>query len=287
MRKLSILFLNASTVAVCLLAVLWELDAAGVYLSLTGSTRIELIAFSPTTFLMGRPKSTSAPADTTSQEAAQPEHKVSLSAFSIGKYPITVEQYCEFLNAVGFRAAFTENRALLKDIVEKPRGRFTPRAARVGFPITYVIPAGAMAFCDWVSKVSHRKCRLPTEAEWEFAAKGVQGRTYPWGETLPSGNPFGAKVGENPALATPEGVEDLNGPVYQYCLDMFDGDFYKSSPVQDPVCTNGVWHVVRGGPMFMFMEQLRMPATWKRFHALETNSLSGFRIVVEGGQVAE
>lgn len=259
------------------------LDEPGrvIFLPLPGTNRIEVIRFGPAAFLMGRPESSKAPADRASQEAAQPEHRVSLRRFWIGKYPVTVAQYCEFLNSVEFRAEFTENHALMQDLVEMPSGQFRPKPSRLGFPVGGVTPAGAVAFCEWVSTLSHRKCRLPTEAEWEFVAKGEQGRTYPWGEGLRTQNPYDCPVGANSSLKTPEGVEDLNGPVYQYCLDMFDKDYYKYSPSQNPVCTNGNWRVSRGGPMFMFMGQLTMPATWKRFHALGVQRLSGFRIVVE------
>jgi formylglycine-generating enzyme required for sulfatase activity len=145
-----------------------------------------------------------------------------------------------------------------------------------------VTAEGAIAFCRWLCDETGRLCRLPTEAEWEFAAKGREGRTYPWGETPQKGNPYGSHVGANPHLATPDGVHDLNGPVYQYCADMFNESFYQTSPVEDPVCTNGFSRVVRGGPMFMFMEKLQMPPTWKRFRANENEiELHGFRIVIE------
>jgi formylglycine-generating enzyme required for sulfatase activity len=240
---------------------------------------LELVFFPSNTFKMGCPEFTKVLVDTASKKCAQPEHFVSLSAFWIGKYPITVGQYCTFLNAVGFRTEFTEKRGLLRDIEHKVS--FKPRPLKANFPAGYVSLMGAVSFCEWLSTATHRKCRLPTEAEWEFVAKGVQGRTYPWGETPSTTNPYGCRVGENPTLATPDGVEDLNGPVYQYCLDRFDCSFYKHSPNYNPLSTNGVSCVVRGGPMFMFMERLGMPATWKRFQSLETNMLSGFRIVVE------
>jgi len=262
---------------------LWNSHRSG-HAIIDRTNAVELISFGPSTFMMGRPMNSTARAAEFDQNAAQPEHQLSLSAFSVGKYPITVDQYCDFLNAVGFHPEFTVNRALLQDFVEKPKGAFKPIRNHAFYPVRNVTLAGAKAYCDWASKISCRKCTLPTEAEWEFVAKGVQGRTYPWGEADRFVRFRDSKIGEHPQLATPEGVQDLNGPVYQYCLDLFDPDFYKRSPAKNPVCTNGNWPVVRGGPMFRFMEKLRMPATWKRFHSgdeTEADVSIGFRIVVE------
>lgn len=266
---------------VCMQAVALAESGIGGFLALPSTNRIDLIRFGPGAFLMGRPKSSKAPSDLASQKAAEPEHWVSLRCFWIAKYPVTVGQYCEFLNSGRFRPEYTDADVLADEVIESHSHVFRARASRQSFPMGGVTPAGAHAFCEWISTVSRRKCRLPTEAEWEFVAKGDKGRTYPWGEAVRARNPYGCPVGANPSLRTPEGVEDLNGPVYQYCLDLFDSSYYKQSPSQNPVCTNGNWPVMRGGPMFMFMGQLTMPATWKRFHAFGVDRLSGFRVVVE------
>lgn len=270
--SLTALFLVASLEACC----------GGEFLKLTESNRIELVSFEANSFLMGRPKSTTAIASRFDEKAAEPEHEVFLSAFAIGKYPITVEQYCDFLNAVGFRSEFMENQAMLVYFSRATAGKFKPKAGRTGFPVADVTVAGAVAFCKWMSEISGLKCRLPSEAEWEYVAKGVHARTYPWGETVISRNPYGSRIGDNPDMATPEGVHDLNGPVYQYCIDKFDSTFYVRSPKSNPVCATGDTHVVRGGPLFRFNGQLTMPPTWKRFQLSEATGLSGFRIVVVG-----
>jgi formylglycine-generating enzyme required for sulfatase activity len=251
------------------------------HVDLYGTNRIELIQFAASTFMMGCPASPPPPWAAIAENDAKPEHRVSLSAFSIGKYPVTVAQYCGFLSAVGFRAEFTDHYTLLRDMDQSSEGAFSPKQGMASFPVRAVSPSGAEAFCRWVSAVTGRKCRLPSEAEWEFVAKGTQSRTYPWGEMTMSANPYGSAVGRNPSLATPEGVQDLDGPVYQYCLDKFNENFYRSSPVQDPVCTSGIFQVVRGGPMFNYNGHLRMAPTWRRFEAPEASALNGFRIMIE------
>ena len=93
-------------------------------------------------------------------------------------------------------------------------------------------------------------------------------------------------LGENPDLATPDGIQDLNGPVAQWCLDNYDEDFYARSPSLDPLCRNQTSsYVVRGGPMMRYITGLTFPATWKRFQMHDPKSLHdpariGLRVVV-------
>jgi formylglycine-generating enzyme required for sulfatase activity len=235
----------------------------------TGTNMISLVSFRNADFLMGSPNHL--PAPWFPDPAAYPEHRVRLSPFAI----------CEFLNSNGLRSDYTKEGLLLRDLNVSGQ-RFSPRPGKASFPVRGVSFRGAEAYCRWLSEVTKRRCRLPTEAEWEFVAKGKQGRTYPWGEETVSDNPLWAPVGVHPKLATPEGVNDLNGPVYQWCVDRYSPDFYKRSGMTNPACTTGDSFVLRGGPLFRYNGKLTMPATWKRFQQSEDASfITGFRIVVE------
>ncbi len=253
------------------------------------SNAIELVFFQGGDFLMGCPTKPPRPWKPIYFDEAQPEHKVFVSPFWLGKYPISVPQFCEFLNKSRHEPT-PGNRALFfKNMLKLSGGRFSPEHPNKIYPIGGVSFKDAESYCMWLSQATKRKCRLPTEAEWEYAAKGgLKNRTYPWGdaakETRP--NPWGAPLGAHPQLATPEGVFDMNGPVYQWCKDYFREDFYSVSPYADPQCTQpSGGRVSRGGYMYRVYisgERLFLPPSWKRFQAFENEDANlGFRIVAE------
>jgi formylglycine-generating enzyme required for sulfatase activity len=188
------------------------------------------------TFLMG-----SDPAvDPEAGRAEQPQHQVRLSEYYIGKYPITNAQYAAF--------AFATHR---------PYG--AAPAGRENFPVVNVAWDDAAALCQWLSRVTSRSFRLPTEAEWEKAARGVEGWRYTWGNEpdparLNADSRYGAStpVGRfSPLGDSPYGVADLLGNVWEWCNDWFDARLYARRAkhlVNDPPGPNtGQGYVVRGG----------------------------------------
>ena len=130
------------------------------------------------------------------------------------------------------------------------------RAGRRDHPMNCVTYHGAQTYCAWAGG------RLPTEAEWEFAARGDDGRAFPWGDDPPScarvvmedsvddgcGMDRTAAVGSKPRGATPEGVEDLAGNVWEWVADWYDENYYARSPDRDPDGPpTGTRRVTRGG----------------------------------------
>jgi formylglycine-generating enzyme required for sulfatase activity len=175
-----------------------------------------------------------------------PPHTVSLSPYFIDAYEVTVARYRACVDAGGC----TEPR------LDTAQGctYTTAAGAREQFPVTCVKWSDADTFCAWEGR------RLPTEAEWEFAARGEEGRRYPWGEDFEcnravlSGSSQCAehagqlpkRVGSLPRGASPEGVYDLTGNAWEWVHDRAGS--YSSAEQQDPQGpTFGTSRIQRGG----------------------------------------
>lgn len=245
---------------------------------------IEFVYVRPGSFLMGCPARP--PSPWVLEKNAQPEHLVSLSAFYLSKHPITVQQFVLFLNSVGMKDNLCDKGILFNSVNVIPKGRFIAKDGMQSRPMTGVTHAGAKAFCTWFGANIGQECRLPTEAEWEYAARGKVGRTYPWGDSIRRAAVWNDDVGMHPELATVDGVHDLNGPILQWCLDGFDSQFYTKSPVNDPINMIGDGRfVLRGGPMMRYgkNEELVFPPAWKRFARKTVDRIIphiGFRVVL-------
>lgn len=119
--------------------------------------------------------------------APRPRQEILLDTFWIGRYPVTYAQWKQYLDDTGHDWVGCWWRVLWG-----PRGwlrRFAPcngyPEEMADYPIVDVTQADALAYCRWLSKRLNLRCTLPTESQWEKAARGTDGRTYPWGETLP------------------------------------------------------------------------------------------------------
>ncbi|MCP5102650.1 MAG: formylglycine-generating enzyme family protein [bacterium] len=169
----------------------------------------------------------------------QPVHPVSLDTYHISKYEITFNQYDAFCLQTG------------KSL---PPDEGWGRGKR---PVINVSRQDAADFCVWLSQRTGKTIRLPTEAQWEMAARGTDRRRYPWGNATPNcsfTNYCCSKqtdpVGSYPAGVSPYGVHDMGGNVVEWCRDWYDSTYYAVSPSKNPLgpgtgTTNS--RVVRGG----------------------------------------
>ena len=196
----------------------------------------------------------------------RPAHAVSVKSFAIDRRPVTNAEFAEFLSNIGEpRNANGQNLFDWDDSdarIHKIDGLWQ---ADPGFALHPVIEAswyGARDYCLAKGK------RLPTEAEWEFAARGAIGRTYPWGEAAPTANHarfasgYGQTIaaGSLPDGATPEGVLDLTGNVHQWTASIAAPYPYRADDGrEDP--DRFAERVTRGGAADTRAETLR--ATWR------------------------
>jgi formylglycine-generating enzyme required for sulfatase activity len=164
-------------------------------------------------FLMGSPPGPEVAAEET------PQHEVNLPAYRIAKYPVTNLQYAEFLKWVKH--------------IEPPKkvGWFSrePPAAKVDHPVVGVSWDEAQAYGRWLSEQTGRSYRLPSEAEWEKASRGKDGRRYPWGEAWLPGccnvsSDDTTSVTAYPAGASPYGCCDMVGNVQEWTSTLWGSD---------------------------------------------------------------
>ena len=166
------------------------------------------------------------------QNDEQPVHTVHLDAFYMDVYEVTNAQFKAFVDA---------NLAWQKDNIERRfhNGNYlahwtgtdypTYPAGKADHPVVWVSWYAAMAYAEWAGK------RLPTEAEWEYAARGgLVWKKYPWGDTItPADATYGSNVGDTTPVgqyaANGYGLYDMAGNVWEWCLDAYDSGFYAAS----------------------------------------------------------
>jgi formylglycine-generating enzyme required for sulfatase activity len=181
-----------------------------------------------------------------------PEHTVYLDDFLIGKYEVTNSQYAEFLNAMG-KDEDDAGHQLVNVGIASIQFRNEIYSALKGWedsPVVGVSWYGAKAYAEWEGG------RLPTEAEWEKAARGTDGRQWPWGDSWEigrcnsweSGLHRPVAVGSFPTGASPYGVHDMAGNVFERVADWYQEDYYEVSPLRNPKGPElGAFRVLRSG----------------------------------------
>ena len=164
------------------------------------------------------------------EAAEQPVHTVHLDAFYMDVYEVTNAQFKAFVDAnPNWQKDRIDDRFHAGGYLDDWPGNNYP-AGKAEHPVTWVSWYAAMAYAEWAGK------RLPTEAEWEYAARGgLAGQKYPWGDAEPT--PADANYDWNVGDTTPVGqyadngygLYDMAGNVWEWCLDAYDGGFYAVS----------------------------------------------------------
>lgn len=172
----------------------------------------------------------------------QPQRVIFLDAFSIDRYEVTNYQYQQFVAATGHRKPGLPSRY----------AKSGSKVQGVNQPVVYVSWEDASEYCRWRGK------RLPTEAEWEKAMRGADGRLWPWGNNersyganwarVQDGYEVSAPVGTFVTDKSPYGVMDGAGNVIEWVADWYNETYYKGSPERNPPGPeHGTYRVLRGG----------------------------------------
>ncbi len=210
----------------------------------------------------------------------KPVTRVTVSRFFLSRYLVTNADYEQF---------------------DPTHARKRAPGAGDRHPVVYVSSLEAIKFCEWLSSRERKRYRLPTKAEWELAARGTDGRRYPWGNyegrgdlanfadkntvfawsdrEIDDGYPESSPVGAFPLGASPFGIEDLSGNVWEWCIDYFEA--YRGIPKVNPRGPKtGSKRVYRGGSWKSRFNSLRATARGSNAPSFLCNDL-GFRIACD------
>lgn len=200
-----------------------------------------------------------------------PVHTVYLDAFYVDVYEVTNAQYQEFMDATGH----SEPRYWSNSTYNAP-----------DYPVVGVYWHDAVAYAEWAGK------RLPTEAEWEKAARGgLVGNRYPWGDDISHDDANYYSTGGKDIWNGPSpvgsfapngyGLYDMVGDVYEWCADWYDGSYYANSPKQNPRGPDSdEFRVLRGGSWYDTPFSLRVSLRLY-LNPTRTLDLFGFRCVFQ------
>jgi formylglycine-generating enzyme required for sulfatase activity len=211
-----------------------------------------------------------------------PQRSVILDTYAIDQVEVTNERYETFVAKTGHRSPPNPYGT----------GALVSQKGIEQLPVVQVTWYDAKAYCAWAKK------RLPTEAEWEKAARGTDGRRFPWGKEQPDptkanfdrewdGDKTLHPVGSLPNGDSPYGIKDMAGNAREWVQDWYDSEYYVNAPAKNPQGPEkGIVRVIRGGSWHSPLSDIRASARGRGGFALQTHG-TGFRCVRGGntGQV--
>ena len=227
----------------------------------------------------------------------RPLHDVQLDSFYMDKYEVNLEQYAAFINQQEDNGGLCDTPAncvlarqdslfsfLDKQDVGDGTIQYFPLGGYGNYPANNISWDGAVAYCDYVNG------RLPTEAEWEYAARGEDGRLYPWGDDFPNETyaVFNSESFDNlvPVDALPDGasafgIYGMAGSMWEWTADWYDERYYLESPLLNPQGSErGLTKVTRGGAWPFNNQADRIRSSNRNALAPEQlHSIVGFRCV--------
>jgi formylglycine-generating enzyme required for sulfatase activity len=267
-------------------------------LAISSPIELELVRVPAGEFLMGSDPDTDKYAD----DNEQPQHTVFLPDYYVARTPVTNSQYAAFVQATGYQTIAEKEgwgwgwTGKKWDEISgvnwrHPRGPDSDISDKTDHPVVQVSWAGAVAFCRWLSQETGQTFRMPTEAEWEKAARGTDGWLYPWGNEWDKTrlNSREDGVGDttpasrySPQGDSPYGAADMAGNIWEWCATK-EGKSYPYDTVEDEWSSDylaepGV-RVLRGGSWDSLQDDARC-ACRIRDENLFRYSLVGFRVVV-------
>ena len=202
----------------------------------------------------------------------RPQRKIYLDSYAIDIYEVTNERYLNFIHSTARKEP------------PNPYGeRLLSEEIGIGsLPVVQVTWYDAVDYCRWAGK------RLPTEAEWEKAARGDHGALFPWGNQSPRTKPVNYErnweelktlwpVGSHVETSSPFQVNDMAGNVREWVQDWYAPDYYENGPTKNPRGPKtGILKVIKGGSWHSFKADVRSAARGKGGFALKTDGI-GFR----------
>jgi|GEM_PF-464447 len=315
-------FISSMVMSIC---ALWFVFASNVSRAADAKQPMNLIPGQ--TFLMGSESGDG-------RTDALPAHTVTLDPYYISPHLVTAEDYCRFLNESGWVEikgscmVYKESKDALMELwlgpITQEDGRFVPRPGTANKPMYYVFWKGAALYCNYLSEreglepcyqlaniadmlkgdilakvewpcdLTANGYHLPTEAQWECAARGgLKGKQYPWGDRTIDlhlanyDNHVGqmTEVGSYPS--NPYGLYDMAGNLMQWCNDWYDYGYYSTCPsgIRNPMgpikLQNSKFHVLRGGCFYQPAECQRCDARYGPSDGRAGYNFNGFRVVRE------